>query len=107
VAIAQIEPDVYIAQNSEPVPTSAELRIQGPNPFNASTVLGFTLNDDSEISLKIYNSLGQLVDVLESGNLPEGNYTKVWNANRFATGIYFAELNTGSHYQVKKLILIK
>jgi hypothetical protein len=93
--------------NEEPKPRCAELNIQGSNPFNASTSLGFTLPNDSKVSLRIYNSLGQLVDVLESGTLPAGSYTKIWDANRFATGIYFAELNTGSHYQVKKLILVK
>ncbi len=107
VVIARIEPDEYIAQKSEPLPTSANLRIQGPNPFNASTGLEFTLTNNSEVSLRIYNSLAQLVDILESGILPAGSYTRIWDATQYASGVYFAELTVGSHRLVERLILIK
>ena len=77
-----------------------------PNPFNPSTNLVFDLPHSSPVTLTVYNSLGQVVDILESGVLPAGHYIRIWDASQFATGIYFAEFNTGSYNQVRKLTLI-
>jgi hypothetical protein len=78
-----------------------------PNPFNPVTNLVFSIPEQSQVSLIIYNTLGQKIDVLESYQLPPGAYTRTWDATQFSAGIYFAELNTGSCHQIQKLVLIK
>ncbi len=78
-----------------------------PNPFNPSTELSFTLPRNCDVSLKVYNALGQTVDVLETGVLPAGSYQRQWNASRFPSGVYIAELVAGSDRAYQKLLLVK
>lgn len=78
-----------------------------PNPFNPVTKLFFTLPRNCEVSLKIYNPLGQVVDVLESGVLPAGGHQRCWNASQFPSGLYIAELIAGNNRQYQKLLLVK
>ena len=96
-----------IPDNDDIFINSFTLKPVYPNPFNSMTNLVFTVPGNSLVSLKIFNSLGQVVDVLESSTLPAGSYTRNWDAADFASGVYFAELITGSHHQTQRLILIK
>jgi hypothetical protein len=89
------------------IPRGYSLAAAYPNPFNPSTNLVFAIPHTSPVSLKIYNSLGQVVDVLESETLPAGEYTRVWDASRFSSGIYIAEFVAGDFRQCHKLLLIK
>jgi len=78
-----------------------------PNPFNPSTNLVFDIPRMSLVSLTVYNSLGQVVEVLESGTIPAGRYAKTWDASRFSSGIYFAEFVAQDYRQFRKLLLVK
>ena len=78
-----------------------------PNPFNPSTELSFTIPRTCDVSLKVYNTIGQMVDILESGMLPAGRYQKRWNASRFPSGVYIAELVAGNERAYQKLLLVK
>jgi hypothetical protein len=78
-----------------------------PNPFNPSTNLVFDVPHTSPVKLTIYNSLGQVVEVLESGTLPAGEYTRAWDASRFSSGIYIAEFVAQDYRQIRKLLLVK
>ena len=78
-----------------------------PNPFNPVTTVKFNLRKTSQVTLKIYNSLGQEVFELASKNYRAGSHKVRWNANGFASGIYFMQLITNEFSQSKKLILLK
>ncbi|MBM3325130.1 MAG: T9SS type A sorting domain-containing protein [Calditrichaeota bacterium] len=78
-----------------------------PNPFNAVTQLSFALPQSSEVTLRVYNSLGQTVDVLYLGILPPGWHQRRWDASRFPSGLYIAELTAGGNRATQKLLLIK
>jgi len=78
-----------------------------PNPFNPSTTIRFDLASDRDVSLKVYNSLGQVVSELVSGHRPAGKYSIVWDASGFASGVYFYRLEAGSFVQTKKLIVLR
>jgi photosystem II stability/assembly factor-like uncharacterized protein len=78
-----------------------------PNPFNPSTTIRFDLAADRDVSLKIYNSLGQAVSELVSGHMPAGRYSIAWNASGYASGVYFYRLEAGKFVQTKKLIVLR
>ncbi len=84
-----------------------------PNPFNPTTSIDFSLQDDAHVTLKIYNSRGQLVKTLIDEERTRGEQVPtVWNGtddnnNSCGSGIYFYKLETGSRTITKKMMMIK
>jgi len=78
-----------------------------PNPFNPSTTIRFDLAADRDVSLVVYNSLGQVVSHLVNGFRQAGRYSVTWDASACASGVYFCRLEAGSFVQARKLILLK
>jgi cyclomaltodextrinase / maltogenic alpha-amylase / neopullulanase len=83
-----------------------------PNPFNPSTTLTFDMMVAGQVTLKIYNLLGQEVAELMNGFQQSGRHMIMWNGldNRgmqVGSGVYFARLQEGSLVDVKKLVLLR
>ncbi len=84
-----------------------------PNPFNPATTLRYTLPDESSVSLRIYNILGEVVSNLVNEVQSAGYYEMNFNATGYATGVYIytfqAKSTDGSKEfnSVKKMMLIK
>ena len=79
-----------------------------PNPFNPSTKIEFSLPEDvNNVTLTIYNALGQRVAELVNSKMEAGYYSYVWDAGNVVTGMYIYELRTDKFVSVKKMILLK
>lgn len=78
-----------------------------PNPFNPSTTISFSVPVGGNVSLKIFNVIGQEVAALVNENLSAGQYTYQWNAKNQVSGIYFYNLTTDSFSETKKMILLR
>ncbi len=83
-----------------------------PNPFNPETVIRYDLKREAQVTLGIYNSLGQKVRVLVNSVQAPGNHSTVWNGRdtRGATvagGIYFYRLQTGQRAQTRRVLFLK
>ncbi len=79
-----------------------------PNPFNPSTTISFSLPNRSLVHLTIYDALGQKVTTLLSGQaMVAGNHSVIWNAERFASGVYFCRMEVGSYTATRKILLMK
>jgi hypothetical protein len=89
------------------VPTSFSLSQNYPNPFNPSTTINFSIAKTSNVRLTVYNVLGQKVATLVDGNMEVGEHSAVFDASKFASGIYFYRLDAGEFSSVKKMILLK
>lgn len=89
------------------LPKTPLLEQNYPNPFNPSTTLEFSIPNRSYVRLTIYNVLGQQVAVLADGYMPAGFHTAVWNADRFASGVYFSVLQADGTISSKKMELLK
>jgi hypothetical protein len=89
------------------VPVQFFLYQNFPNPFNPVTTIRFTIAKSVKVELKIYNILGQEMEILVRDNLKSGLYEKQWNGAKYASGVYFYQLKAGDFTAVKKLILIK
>ena len=85
-----------------------------PNPFNPVTSIKYSIPKDGDVSLKIYNMLGQLVETLVNNSQKAGEYEANFNGENYASGIYIYKLEfrqTGSsdiqNVTSKKMVLIK
>ncbi len=78
-----------------------------PNPFNPTTTIGFDLPRNSEVTLKIFNILGEEVTTLLSGSLLSGSYKYEWDASELASGMYFYILKAGDFRYTRKMLLMK
>jgi len=78
-----------------------------PNPFNPVTQITFTLPEDLDISLKVFDILGREVANLASGKWNAGIHRISLNAAELTSGIYIYKLNAGDFVDVKKMVLMK
>ncbi|MCF7886705.1 MAG: T9SS type A sorting domain-containing protein [Candidatus Marinimicrobia bacterium] len=97
---------INIEQSPNRIP-SFVLKQNYPNPFNHSTTIEFQLTKTENVSLTIFNSLGEVVKNLVTQKLNSGHHHYEWNAEGFPSGIYFYQLQTKAHSQIKKLLLLK
>jgi hypothetical protein len=78
-----------------------------PNPFNPSTKINFTLGKISNVKLTVYNLLGQKVATLLENRMEAGAHSVVFDAARFASGVYFYRIEAGDFTMSKKMLLLK
>lgn len=78
-----------------------------PNPFNPSTVIQFGLPDHSDVVLDVYNVIGQRVARLVNETTNAGWHEITFDASTLGSGIYIYRLQTDTHVESKRLILIK
>jgi hypothetical protein len=78
-----------------------------PNPFNPSTIIKYTIPSSQDVSLKVYNVLGQEVESLVDERQGAGNYEVNFDAAPFASGVYFCVLIAGGFTATKEMMLIK
>jgi small nuclear ribonucleoprotein (snRNP)-like protein len=93
--------------NNSDLPITYSLKQNYPNPFNPITTIEYQLPKQNHVDLSIYNMLGQKVTCLISDEQPAGTYTMKWNANDFASGVYYYQLISGSFHAVRKMVLLK
>ncbi|MBD3170660.1 MAG: T9SS type A sorting domain-containing protein [candidate division Zixibacteria bacterium] len=89
------------------IPASTSLLSNYPNPFNAATSIPFELSEDSNVSVKIYNLSGQLVETLVDGYMEAGSHSVNWDASTVSSGVYFYTLQTDNYSATKKMNLLK
>ncbi len=94
-------------KNALAKPTSYELQQNYPNPFNPSTKINYVLPEAANVSIKVYDQLGQQVAELTNGAMDAGYHSVVWNAINHPTGVYFCVLKSEKFSSVKKLLLLK
>lgn len=78
-----------------------------PNPFNPETRIKFFLPSAENVQLSIYNSLGQLVSVLDNGYKSAGEHELSFNGTGFPSGVYIMQLKTGTQLLNKQVVLLK
>ncbi len=89
------------------LPAALELKQNYPNPFNPSTIISFTLPERAQVSLKIYNILGQEVATLVEGVENAGIHDIHWDAAGAASGVYFYRLTYNNEILTRKMALLR
>ncbi|UCC78958.1 MAG: T9SS type A sorting domain-containing protein [Candidatus Zixiibacteriota bacterium] len=102
-----MDPITEVSENNAPMPTGYMLLKNYPNPFNASTTIRYSLQIKSEVTLSVYNLLGQGVETLFEGTQNPGEHTLNWDASHLPSGIYFAKLEAAEQTKNIKMVLLK
>ncbi len=89
------------------IPSAFALEQNYPNPFNPSTVISYEMPVNSFVTLRIYDLLGRVVEILVDERQNAGIHSVNFEAGDLPSGIYFYRLQAGSFVDVKKLMLIK
>jgi PKD repeat protein len=92
---------------SETIPTEYTLHQNYPNPFNPSTTIHFGLPARSQLTLTVFNTLGQQVAELANGEFEAGYHEVRFNGMNLASGVYLYRLRAGNYVATKKLLLVK
>jgi len=104
------EPFDYPPSTKVEYPGKPEALVLGqnhPNPFNPLTSIEYNLPTGGSVRLEIYNTAGQLVDVLANGYRSAGSHMAAWNTGNHPSGVYFYRLRHGGFMEVKKMTLLK
>jgi hypothetical protein len=95
------------------VPSDYILQQNYPNPFNPSTIIKYSLANESNVKLILFNSLGQLVKILVNSPQSVGIHEINFSASGLSSGVYFYTLYAGSSngtrsfYSSRKMLLLK
>jgi photosystem II stability/assembly factor-like uncharacterized protein len=93
-------------------PPAFALRQNFPNPFNAGTVLSYSLSAPADVELAVYDVSGRRVALIERSSRGAGDYERPWNGRdeggrRLASGVYFLRLKAGAAESVRKIVIIR
>ena len=94
------------------IPNNFSLSKNYPNPFNPLTNLDFSIPKRSNVTLRVFNMMGQEVVTLINEKKSYGNYSTSWNGLdskgvNVSSGVYFAELKTRDARRITKMLLLK
>jgi hypothetical protein len=78
-----------------------------PNPFNSITRINYSLRNEENVTLRVFNTNGERVFQFKKGVQAKGNYSIIVNADRLSSGVYYYQLIAGSFIETKKMLLIK
>jgi hypothetical protein len=88
-------------------PTTFQILQNYPNPFNPTTTIEFDLPKTSEVSLKVFNILGEEVATLVSDRLSAGSYSYDWDASNLASGVYLYRMQAGDYVDTRKMVFMQ
>lgn len=93
-------------QGVEP-PDTYQLLDVHPNPFNESTTITFQVKRPGNVTLTLYNTLGQEIQTLVEDTVRAGEHTVSVNASNFASGSYFLRLSSPDGEATRKIVCVK
>jgi len=94
------------------IPKTYALNQNHPNPFNPSTEIAFDIPRQSDVTLDVFNIMGQKVISLIDRPMAPGSYRATWNGSdasgqKVTSGMYFYRLRAGEFVSTKKMVLLK
>jgi len=99
---------VGIEEKNDFIPNSISLYQNYPNPFNPSTKISWQLPISGQVTLKIFNSLGEEIKTLVNEYQKTGLHSTLFIVNSsLPSGVYFYQLKAGEYVSTKKMIYLK
>ena len=98
---------VTSADESADLPQTVQLRQNYPNPFNPATVIEYSLPEETQVRLTVYDVLGRQVMTLVDDRQNPGSYNVNFDATRLASGVYIYRLEAGDVTRTKQMMLVK
>jgi hypothetical protein len=104
--VIRVSPATAVTARSD-TPVTWSLEQNYPNPFNPSTMIRYGLPSREQVTLTVFNTLGQQVSVLQNGETEPGYHEVKFEAHDLPSGVYFYRLQAGSYTETKKLLLVR
>ncbi|MCB9068634.1 MAG: T9SS type A sorting domain-containing protein [Calditrichae bacterium] len=92
---------------ADQLPQQFELAQNYPNPFNPQTTIAYALPQSVPVKITVYDATGRLVTTLADGVQQAGEHRIIFDASRYASGVYFYTLHAGNFRQTRKMMLVK
>ncbi|MDP4117261.1 MAG: T9SS type A sorting domain-containing protein [Bacteroidota bacterium] len=96
-----------VEPSSKDMPSDFGLGQNYPNPFNPSTTINYQLPKSEQVTIKVYDMLGNEVKTLVNDYKSAGNYTINFDGSKLGSGMYIYRITAGGYTSAKKMILIK
>jgi len=96
-----------LSNDDEIIANNFTLEQNYPNPFNPSTTINYTLAERSEVTLKVYDVLGNEVASIVNTTQEAGKHDVKFDASRLSSGLYIYTLNAGNFTSSRKMMLLK
>ena len=93
--------------NPDEIPDDFKLSQNFPNPFNATTIIGYSLLTGGHVSLIVYDILGRHVETLVDQTQSPSEYEIEWSPHNLSSGIYFYKLKLGGIEITRKMAYLK
>ena len=103
----ELSMDMVSDVENEFQPLVFQLEQNYPNPFNPSTKISYSIPQQGNVTLKVYDLLGNEVATFVNEEREAGSYEIEFNAINLSSGIYFYKLSAGSFVETKKMILLR
>jgi hypothetical protein len=107
IMIAYLSDPTQGVSESSNQPSGFRLAQNYPNPFNPSTDINYALPEQSKVTLKVTNALGQDVATLVNSTQRPGEHSVHFDASSLPSGTYFYTLNAGGYTQSRRMVLSK
>jgi len=89
------------------IPSIFALHQNYPNPFNPVTKIKFDIPKFANVTVKVYDVIGNEIAQVFAGDLAAGYYEADFNASSYASGVYFYKIDAGDFTSVKRMVLVK
>jgi len=103
--------DMIVANSQDRVnvgaPTEFSLSTAYPNPFNPTTSLELSVPMNGQVTVQVYNLMGQVVATLANGYMDASTYTLTWDASDVSSGMYIVKAEAAGTVSTQKLMLMK
>ena len=96
-----------MAEENNSIPHSYSLDQNYPNPFNPSTKITYSVSEESPVTIKVYDLIGQEIAVLVDDVKEPGFYSVTFDALGLSSGIYIYQMRAGNFTSVKKMSVLK
>ena len=104
--------NMLLNKNEMKIPKNFRLNNNYPNPFNPSTNIPFSISNQDNVSIIIYDVNGSRITELLNRHMPKGAYSINWNGkdergSKVSAGVYLYSMKSGEYQHTKKMILLK
>ncbi len=112
IRVYKLENEIYVISDNENLPEPKFKITNFPNPFNPSTTIEFSIKNDSNIDLSIYNLKGQKVTTLINEQMKKGKHATIWSGldsdnKPVSSGIYLYKIKVGNQVSTNRMLLLK
>ncbi len=103
----EFDESTKVTEEHELEPAGFSIYQNFPNPFNQSTTISYTIPEDANVRLVVYNASGQKIETLVNNILGGGMHESTWDAGYNSSGLYFYVLKTETNIKIGKMLLLK